>query len=154
MRSRSVWSIKSMIGFTTCCDLGKGQCALNRYYHYKTTTAHMDSCIKSFNIRSLGQSLNYKKYVTLLTLRQLYSIPPYHRVSCSIYINSWWRHQVETFSALLAFCAVSGEFFSQRPVTRRFDIFFDLWLNKRLSKQSWGWWFETPSCSLWRHCNV
>ena len=27
-------------------------------------------------------------------------------------------------------------------------------LNKRLSKQSWGWWFETPSCSLWRHCNA
>ena len=25
--------------------------------------------------------------------------------------------------------------------------------NKRLSKQSWGWWFETSSCSLWRHCN-
>ena len=24
-------------------------------------------------------------------------------------------------------------------------------LNKRLSKQSWGWWFETPSHSLWRH---
>ena len=24
---------------------------------------------------------------------------------------------------------------------------------KRLSKQSWGWWFETPSRSLWRHCN-
>ena len=27
-------------------------------------------------------------------------------------------------------------------------------LNKRLSKQSWGWWFETPKRSLWRHCNV
>ena len=26
-------------------------------------------------------------------------------------------------------------------------------LNKRLSKQPWGWWFETPSRSLWRHCN-
>ena len=26
-------------------------------------------------------------------------------------------------------------------------------LNKRLSKQSWGWWFETPTRSLWRHCN-
>ena len=25
--------------------------------------------------------------------------------------------------------------------------------NKRLSKQSWGWWFEMPSCSLWRHFN-
>ena len=43
---------------------------------------------------------------------------------------------------------------SQRPVTRSFDVFFDLRLNKRLSKQSWGWWFETPSRSLWRHCNV
>ena len=42
---------------------------------------------------------------------------------------------------------------SQRPVTRSFDAFFDLRLNKRLSKQSWVWWFEKPSCSLWRHCN-
>ena len=39
------------------------------------------------------------------------------------------------------------------PVTRSFDVFFDLRLNKWLSKQSWGWWFETPSCSLWRPCN-
>ena len=43
---------------------------------------------------------------------------------------------------------------AQRPVTRSFDIFFDLRLNKRLSKQSCGWWFETPSGSSWRHCNV
>ena len=34
------------------------------------------------------------------------------------------------------------------------DVFFDLFLNKRLSKQSRGWWFETPSRPLWRHCNV
>ena len=65
---------------------------------------------------------------------------------------------METFSALLAICAenspVPGEFPAQRPVTRIFDVFFDLRLNKRLSKQSWGWWFETLSCSLWRHCNV
>ena len=27
-------------------------------------------------------------------------------------------------------------------------------LNKRLSKQWWGWWFETLSWSLWRHCNA
>ena len=27
-------------------------------------------------------------------------------------------------------------------------------LNQQLSKQSWGWWFEAPSCLLWRHCNV
>ena len=47
----------------------------------------------------------------------------------------------------------TGEYRSQRPVTRNFAVFFDLRLNKRLSKQSWGWWFETPSRSLWRHCN-
>ena len=47
-----------------------------------------------------------------------------------------------------------GEFPTQRPVTQSFDVFFDLRLNKRLSKQPWGWWFETPSCSLWRHCNA
>ena len=47
-----------------------------------------------------------------------------------------------------------GEFPAQRPVTRSFDAFFDLRLNKRLSKQPWGWWFETPPWSLWHHCNV
>ena len=39
---------------------------------------------------------------------------------------------------------------SQRPVTRSFDVFFNLRLNKQLSKQSCGGWLETPSCSLWR----
>ena len=47
-----------------------------------------------------------------------------------------------------------GDFPTQRPVTRSFDVFFDLRLNKRLSKQPWGWWFEPPSWSLWRHRNV
>ena len=42
---------------------------------------------------------------------------------------------------------------TQRPVTRSFDIYFDLRPNKRLSKQRWGWWSETPSSPLWRHCN-
>ena len=41
-----------------------------------------------------------------------------------------------------------------RPVTWSFDVFFDLRLNKRLSKPSWGWWFETPSRPLWRYCNI
>ena len=42
----------------------------------------------------------------------------------------------------------------QRPVTRSFGVFFGLHLNKRLSKQKWGWWFETPSRPLWRYCNA
>ena len=47
-----------------------------------------------------------------------------------------------------------GESTSQRPMKRSFDVFFDLRLNKRLSKQSRHRWFETPSCSLLRHCDV
>ena len=65
---------------------------------------------------------------------------------------------METFSALLAICAgnspVSGEFPAQRPVTRSLDVFLDLRLNKRLGKQPWCWWFETPSRQLWRYCNA
>ena len=64
---------------------------------------------------------------------------------------------METFYALLAICAgnwpVPGEFPTQRPVTRSFDVFFALRPNKCLSKQSWGWWFETPSHPLWIHRN-
>ena len=65
---------------------------------------------------------------------------------------------METFFASLALCAgnspATGEYQAQRPATRSFDVFLDLRLNKRLSKQSRGWWFEMPSHSLWRHCNV
>ena len=63
---------------------------------------------------------------------------PWHLRSIIIIIYiyiSWWRHQME-------------------PVTRSFDVFFDLRPNKRLSEQRWGWWFETPSSPLWRQCNV
>ena len=55
------------------------------------------------------------------------------------YWNTWCRHQMETFSALLVLCAenspVTGEFPSQKPVTRSFGVFFNLHLHKRLSKQ-------------------
>ena len=64
---------------------------------------------------------------------------------------------MKTFSTSLALCEgnppVTGGFPSQRPVTRSFDVFFDLRLNKRLSTQSICRWFETPLHSLWRHCN-
>ena len=65
---------------------------------------------------------------------------------------------MQTFSALLDICAgnspVTGEFPAQRPVMRSFDVFFDMRLNKQLSKQSWGWWFEMLTCPLWRPSNV
>ena len=62
-----------------------------------------------------------------------------------------------SFSCYWAFVGghspVTGEYPTQRAVTRSFDVFFYLRLNKRLNKQSWGWWFETPSRSLWRQRN-
>ena len=70
--------------------------------------------------------------------------------------RTWWRHQMETFLCYWPF--VRG--IHRSPVnspTKASDadvwISFDLHLNKRLSKQSRGRWFETPSCSLWRHRN-
>ena len=69
----------------------------------------------------------------------------------------WWRHQIDTFSMLLALCegnpSVTEGFPSQRSVTRSFDVFFDVRLNKRLKKKSRYRRFETPWRSLWRHCN-
>ena len=40
-----------------------------------------------------------------------------------------------------------------RTSDAEFDVFIDLRLNKRLSKQLWRWWYEMSSRSLWRHCN-
>ena len=70
--------------------------------------------------------------------------------------DKWWRYQMGTFPALPAICAwnspVTREFHEQRPVTRRFDVFFYLRLNKRLNTQWCNGWFETTSRPLWRHC--
>ena len=64
---------------------------------------------------------------------------------------------MESFSTLPGFyvqnSSVRGEIPSQGPVTRSFDVSFDMRMNKRLSKQTRGWWFEPPSRSSWRHCD-
>ena len=66
-----------------------------------------------------------------------------------------WKHFPRYCMAICAGNSpVTGEFPAQRSVMRSFDVFFDLRLNKRLSKQSWDWWFETPPRPFWRHCNV
>ena len=104
----------------------------------------------------------------IITLSSLY---PIYDAGCSCIVVphsfAWWHHEMETFPALLALCVgnspvtgqfsnspITSQFPSQRSVTRSFDVFFNLPLNKQLSKQWWGWWFETPSHSLWHHCNA
>ena len=105
-------------------------------------------CLRKYKIYEYFLSFSNTKMVQLFEILS-HELQPW-RVT-------WWCHQMETFSALLAICAgnslVSGEFPEQRPVTWSFDVFFDLRLNKRLCKQSWGWWFEMPWCPLWHHCN-
>ena len=70
----------------------------------------------------------------------------------------WWRHQMEIFSASLAFCEgnslVTDTFSSRRQVTQSFNFFFDLRLNQQLSEKWRRRWFETPLRSLWHHCNL
>ena len=58
-----------------------------------------------------------------------------------------------TGHSCVEFISHPGELPTQRPMSRSVDVFFDLRPNKRSSKQSWGWWFETPSRPLWRHCD-
>ena len=94
-------------------------------------------------------------YVLLITNDKivLYKTTSMYRVEFSLRNSrktshiSWWRHQMETFPMLLGLCEenppVSGVFASQKLVTWGFDVFFDLRLNKRLSKQLRRRWFKT-----------
>ena len=103
-----------------------------------------------------------------------------HWLGANHYLNKWWPFHWFIYASLchnglsskLSMMTSSngnifrvtghlcGEFIdprwipAQRPVTRSFDVFFDLRLNKWLSKQSWGWWLDTLSHPLWRHCNA
>ena len=64
-------------------------------------------------------------------------------------VRTWWCHQMETFSTLLAICAgnslATGEFPAQRPVTWSFDVFFDLRPN------IYGWVNNGEAGDLRRH---
>ena len=120
------------------------------------------------NINSLDSLIKFHKVITtsvgydiFLSQNRQNGVSGLYRWCSAPFRHVLCKHDyvyMTTFSALLAICAgnspASGEFPTQRPVTRSFDVFFDLCLDKRLSKQSWGWSFETPSCSLWRHSNV
>ena len=124
---------------------------------FHTHSIESKTLLCKMHLKIMSAEFLYQKANKLfkMQLYRAYPLLPY-RVRLS---NSWWRHQMETFSTLLAIYAVCGEFTghqripTQRPVTRSVDVFFDLRPNKRLSKQSWGWWFETQSRPFWRHCN-
>ena len=131
---------------------------MNRKLCY--TLSNLDSTISLSPVLDMGDS----KWIDIWQNRAhnhgdangtLWPILEIHIPGQICIFNAWWRLQIETFPALLAICALNSPVFpAQRPVTQSFNVFFDLRLNKRLSKQSWGWRFETSSHPVWRrHCN-
>ena len=71
--------------------------------------------------------------------------------------KTWWRHQMETFSALLAICVrgihrslVNSLHKGQWCGALAFSLIC-AWINGWIN--TWGWWFGTPLRPLWRHCN-
>ena len=117
----------------------------DHYYNFGNLSFFSSLCISSRIARQTKFTSNELQWLGLKIGNR------FNSRSHGCRVRAWWRHQMETFSALLAICAgnspVTSELTAQRPVTWSFDVFFDLRLNKRLSKKSWGWWFETPSCS-------
>ena len=97
----------------------------------------------------------------LVTLRTRMGMKRVHRgENGKLGMMNYWCHKHDLHDDVIKwkhfprYCPfVRGIHRSQRPVTQSFDVFFDLRLNKRLSKQSWVWWFETSAHPLWRHCN-
>ena len=116
-------------------------CWLNRDHNAKITILHNSNIMLSLNKlwskgmrRSLTRLFLCHWQVRLLTVITLY-----------VMITSSNGNIFRVTGPLCGEFTGPGEFPTQRPVTRSFDVFFDLRLNKRLSKQPWGWWFETPS---------
>ena len=118
-----------------------------------------------FLIRSVPRACIIRRPTTVLYTRFPWHVAlmKYHEIrktrSCTDVIlahNMMASSNGNIFRGTGSLCGkspVPGEFPAQRPVTRSFDVFFDPRPNKRWSKQSWGWWLETLSRSLWRHCN-
>ena len=75
------------------------------------------------------------------------------RVQLNLYMTWLFFLQKPTHDDVIKWKYFLKKFPTQGPVMRSFDVFFDLRLNKWLSKQLWSWWFEMPLHSLWRHCN-
>ena len=113
---------------------------LSSHAHGSLCLYLMEFCIK----------LKEKIRMYALSLSHLHNEP---QIWCK-----WWYHddviKWKHFPRFWPFVRVPGDFPTQRPVMRNFDVFFDLRPNIRLSKHWWGWWFETPSHQLWRHCNA
>ena len=95
--------------------------------------------------------LNVSNWYGLVQLTSPISLYEIIYVHMKIIFFSYWMNDLYALNE----CSISRitEFPGQGPETRSFDVLFDLRLNQQFSKQWRHRWFETPSSSLWRHCN-
>ena len=142
-----------------CCDVFKHRYLANALSMlWKTSVLLILSC-RTTAVPGLGQK-TWMRYCTVHACENIWGgenivtpetmLASFKRLHHDYVIK--WKHLPRYWPFVRGNSPVTGGFPTQRPVTRSFDDFFDLRLNKRLSKQSLGWWFETPSRPLWCHC--
>ena len=102
-------------------------------------SAHMRTLAQETGISGRGKLSHSREYCGMQIL-----IPAWGTASGTKVFTYQWLHFVSAWH---------DDVIKWKHFPRSFDVFFDLRLNWRLSKQSWGWWFEKPSRSLWRHYN-
>ena len=133
----------------------------NKKTHYKNKSNHLHHSL-------LNKHISHHTNLSTEGIRMFLSVFGFHtfvrKPQNGVSNCSKWQSQVmmtssngSIFREAGSLCGEftgPGEFPKQRPVTRNFAVFFDLRPNKWLSKQPWGWWFETLSWSLWRQCNI
>ena len=136
--------------------LSRPQCVLN--HHTDKRWPKMTAQLKIYGMHNFTNHVHI--YRTLCTFIFYHTITHMH---ICIYITHIYVYMIYMISNGNIFRITGpscgeftgpGAFPAQRPVTRNFGVFFNLRMNKRLSKQPCDWWFETPSWSLWRQCNV
>ena len=132
----------------------------NRNWVIQTTKRRVATLKDVFNKVTFGKLLlllkNYNEGWKLVA-----STPKPHTQLKVLRLVFWALHMMTSSNGNIFRVTghLCGEFTGDRwiPLTKASDAelwcFLDLRPNKRLSKQLWGWWFETSSCPLWRHCN-
>ena len=140
-------------------DFGNRECGNNANTENKSKSYIsfyyiLASCVRSFAInRGKGNSRAVNSWHIILK----FCIDHSCMLSCKMLRPMMTSSNGNSFRVTGHLC---GEFTGPRwiPRTKASDAglwcFFDLRPDKRLSKQSWGWWLETPSHSLWRHRNA
>ena len=140
---RCLWNFKEISNFNTksrdcesAIDLTKWTWQISCGLVYVNPSISFSNALLPQWMAKIDPGSHFMARMNTDTFRHLCNIQ-----HTALFFTTWWRHQKETFSALLALCAgnslVAGEFPAQKPVTRSFNVFFDLRLNKRLSKQPW-----------------